>query len=216
MNNLPSPQGLTRSLFLCFILLPNGLLDTAEALSGAVQNSGATGEAFWWSNPDYDFWSAQELCRSYGATLAVLEDAALSVQLSVGLDNRKHYWVGLFNAAQKPGLDGSWVWANQFPYNASGYQSWGPSQPPAANGSEAAWCVAIQWLRDGTGGGEWAWYADACANNHGALCQLQSGELPFSSESCHLIIMMTRCRPEPRHCPADRLPWRGHVLLGQL
>lgn len=160
-----------------------GLLNKVEALSGAVESSGATGGAFWWTNADYNYWSAQNLCQSYGATLAVFENAALSESLTQNLDHRQQYWVGLFNAAQDPGLDGSWVWANQYPYQAHGYQSWGPSQPPAT-ASEAAWCVAIQWQKNKTGGGQWAWFADACSTNYGVLCQLQSGQyLTYLSDS---------------------------------
>lgn len=55
------------------------------------------------------------------------------------------YWVGLFNAAQVPGLNGTWVWADQAQYNgtavapsASGGTSTSSGSGSSSSGSSGA------------------------------------------------------------------------------
>ena len=129
-----------------------------------------------------------------------METASDSAVLTAGLNKHSKYWIGLFNSAQQPGLDGSWVWANQYPYNLSlspdGFLGWAPSQPPDT-ASQAAWCVAIGWLpsdsseepQDGLAGGTWAWFADVCTTPYGVLCEVQSGAGVgrLSSPSLHFL-----------------------------
>ena len=152
-----------------------------------------------------------------------METASDSAVLTAGLNKHSKYWIGLFNSAQQPGLDGSWVWANQYPYNLSlspdGFLGWAPSQPPDT-ASQAAWCVAIGWLpsdsseepQDGLAGGTWAWFADVCTTPYGVLCEVQSGAGVgrLSSPSLHppqchawpyLIALCTRGGPQWSHSP---------------
>ena len=147
-------------------------------LAAAATNS-SRDNTFFWSAQEYTFFQGQALCQSYGATLAVIESSEESSLLTTQLSKNGRYWIGLFNAAQQGGVHGSWVWANQWPYNASfskgGYLGWDHGQPgPAA---AAAWCAGVQWVKNKTsnGGGAWRWFADDCTASYGVLCEVQSG-----------------------------------------
>ena len=160
-------------------------LMTMEGCRPLLANAGPTEAVttspdgtFYWAAQEYTFWQGQSLCTAYGATLAVIESADENARFTAQLDKAGRYWIGLFNAAQKGGINGSWVWANQWPYNASrskgGFLGWGPGQPGTASG--AAWCAGVQWLRNKTGGsGAWSWFADDCSASYGVLCEVQSG-----------------------------------------
>ncbi|GAX80737.1 hypothetical protein CEUSTIGMA_g8172.t1 [Chlamydomonas eustigma] len=160
-------------------------------LDDGIVQSYADSNLFWLNYPAHDYFSAQNLCMTYGGYLAVLErDPVLTA-----VDKNMSYWIGLSNSAQVPGLNGTWTWSNQMPYISSGsVHGWAPQQPPlSADSSE--WCVRIAWLYPHSSSksasssqqdshnhqrstGSWSWFADSCNSLHNILCEIQTVATP--------------------------------------
>ncbi len=82
------------------------------------------------------------------------------------LDSQVEYWIGLFNAAQAPGRNGSWAWVDLSVYRAADAR-WASRAQPV----DGQWCAFLAWepALD-----QWAWRSGDCSAKRAVLCSLRN------------------------------------------
>jgi hypothetical protein len=103
---------------------------------------------------------ARAICESYGAALAVPENAAENdwlVSTALSLANES-YWIGVDDEK----MDGTYVKPDGTPVT---FFAWDTGKP---NGGTSQNCVAL----DAAGAVAGAWNDKACSDSYGVLCEL--------------------------------------------